>query len=81
VLSIGEISIGEKLGGGGGNPNIRDGAQANTSKNNVTANPTKVFIFNPPFDQKLPTTIETLSKDFIITFLSSVPRLRHGVLR
>jgi hypothetical protein len=42
--ALGEISIGEKLGGGGGIDQSREGAKANASNNNVM-NP-RVFIFD-----------------------------------
>ena len=43
-MVAGEFSVGEKLGGGGGSPNILEGAKANARKSNVTMNPAMVFI-------------------------------------
>jgi len=69
------------LGGGGGIANSREGAKANAIKNNYNESCCFFHFLIPPFGWDFPTKIENLSKDIILTFLSSIPRLRDDVLR
>jgi hypothetical protein len=72
--ALGEISIGEKLGGGGGIDQSREGAKANASNNNVM-NP-RVFIFDTSDGQKITdpnrNSVKQFHPYFFVTF--SAPR-------
>jgi hypothetical protein len=56
-------------------------AQRSIIANNVERNPRVFILLFLSLITRVPNTNEILSKDITVTFLSSVPRLRDGVLR
>src|SRR6266446_3326711 len=73
----GEINWGEYGGGGGGNPNSREGAKANASKNNVTTKP-RVFIFD---SSVLVEEFQIRSCQVFFKFSSATQRATRAALR